>query len=324
VADANGAPSGRGMGRGLAAILSKGSRDAGGPGDPDGLRQIAVELVRPNPTQPRRAFDEEGIGALAESIRARGLLQPIVVRALPGGSYELVAGERRLRAAQMIDLETIPAIVRETEESERLELALIENMAREDLNPVEEARACATLVEDLGITKEELGRRVGRSRASISNLVRLLDLPDEALGLIEQGQLSEGHGRGILICKDHGERRRLAREAAAEGWSVRETEQRAREATDAPAPRIRSRADTIHPDLAEALAAASDTLTAALGREVRVRPRGKSYRVEFDVEDLRDAVELAERMLGREPVSVTEGDPESTDEEGPGRRRFQR
>jgi ParB family chromosome partitioning protein len=323
VADANGAPSGRGMGRGLAAILSKGSRETEGV-EPAGLRQIAVELVRPNPTQPRRAFDEEGLIALAESIKARGLLQPIVVRALPGGSYELVAGERRLRAAQLIDLETIPAIVRETEESERLELALIENMAREDLNPVEEARACATLVEDLGITKEELGRRVGRSRAAISNLVRLLDLPDDALALIEQGQLSEGHGRAILICKDHGERRRLAREAAAEGWSVRETERRAHDAAGARAPRIRSRADAIHPDLVEALAAASDTLTAAIGREVRVRPRGQRYRVEFDLEDPRQAVELAERMLGREPVSVTEAGSESPGEDRSGRRRFQR
>src|SRR5918997_5499131 len=166
------------MGRGLAAILSKSPRDEEGTGEPDVLRQIAVELIRPNPSQPRRSFDEEGIVALSESIRSRGLLQPIVVRALPGGSYELVAGERRLRAAQMAGLETLPAIVRETAEEERLELALIENMAREDLNPVEEARACATLVEDLGITKEELARRLGRSRVAISNLIRLLDLPD--------------------------------------------------------------------------------------------------------------------------------------------------
>jgi ParB family chromosome partitioning protein len=306
------------MGRGLAAILSKSSRE------PDGLRELAIDLIRPNPSQPRAAFDEEGIVALAESIKARGLLQPIVVRALAGGSYELVAGERRLRAAQMAGLETIAAIVRETEESERLELALIENMAREDLNPVEEARACATLVDDLGITKEELGRRVGRSRAAISNLVRLLDLPDDALALIEQGQLSEGHGRAILICKDHGERRRLAREAAAEGWSVRETERRAHDAAEAPAPRIRSRADAMHPDLAEALAAAADTLTAALGREVRVRPRGQRYRVEFDVEEPGEAVELAERMLGREAVPVTAADAELGAEDGRGGRRFQR
>ena len=179
-------PTGRGMGRGLAAILSKGSAVT------EGLRELPVELVRPNPHQPRRSFDSESLLALAESIKARGVLQPVVVRPLAGGHYELVAGERRLRAARLAELSTILAVVRETDEAERLELALIENMAREDLNPVEQARACATLVEDLGVTKEELGRRVGRSRVAVSNLIRLLDLPEDALGLIEAGQLARG------------------------------------------------------------------------------------------------------------------------------------
>jgi ParB family chromosome partitioning protein len=301
VADQSSARSNTGMGRGLAAILSKSTPEEANGGEPAALREIALGLIAPNPSQPRRTFGDEALVALSESIKARGVLQPVVVRAIAGGRYELVAGERRLRASELAGLETIPAIVREAAESERLELALIENMAREDLNPVEEARACATLVEDLGISKEELARRVGRSRPAVSNLIRLLGLPDEVLELIGAGHLSEGHGRAILICKDHGERRRIAREAHAEGWSVRQTEARAREASLAPAPRIRSRADAIHPDLAEALAAASDTLTAALGRAVHVRPRGKSYRVEFEIEDPRDAVELAERMLAREP-----------------------
>ena len=158
------------------------------------------------------------------------MLQPIVVRPLAGGRYELVAGERRLRAARIAELELIPAVVRHTEDWERLDLALAENMAREDLNAVEEARACAMLVDDLGLTKEEVGRRVGRSRVAISNLIRLLDLPEEALELIETGELSEGHGRAILICKDHGARRGLALAARDGAWSVRETERRAREA----------------------------------------------------------------------------------------------
>jgi ParB family transcriptional regulator, chromosome partitioning protein len=300
VADQGTARSNTGMGRGLAAILSKSTPEEASGGQPALLREIALERIAPNPSQPRRAFGDEALVALSESIKARGVLQPVVVRALAGGRYELLAGERRLRACELAGRETIPAIVRDAGESERLELALIENMAREDLNPVEAARACATLVEDLGISKEELAHRVGRSRPAVSNLIRLLGLPDDVLELIGAGHLSEGHGRAILICKDHGERRRIAREAHAEGWSVRQTEARAREASLAPAPRIRSRADAIHPDLAEALAAASDTLTAALGREVRVRPRGKSYRVEFEIEDPRDAVELAERMLARE------------------------
>jgi ParB family transcriptional regulator, chromosome partitioning protein len=284
---------GRGMGRGLAAILSSSGRPEAG------LREIAVDLIGPNPTQPRRRFADEAMLALAESIRARGILQPIVVRPLAGGRYELVAGERRVRAAKIAGLEQVPAVVRETEEAERLELALIENMAREDLNPVEEARACATLVEDLGITKEELGRRVGRSRAAISNLVRLLDLPDEALALIAQGELSEGHGRAILICKDHGERKRLAREAAAEGWSVRETERQARErqSGDGGATAGGGKTITVHPDLREALAAAEDALSAALGQAVRVRARGAGCRVELDLDTPAEAVQLAERIL---------------------------
>ena len=222
---------GRGMGRGLAAILAQGERDF------EGLRDLSVELIKPNPNQPRNAFDSEALMALAESIRARGILQPLVVRPLPGGAYELVAGERRLRAAKLAGLERVPAVIRETGEAERLELALIENMAREDLNAVEEARACTTLVEDLGLTKEELGRRVGRSRAAISNLIRLLELPDEALSMIEQGVLSEGHGRALLTVKDQGERRRLALAAADGMWSVRETERQAREAQDGREPR---------------------------------------------------------------------------------------
>jgi ParB family transcriptional regulator, chromosome partitioning protein len=187
----------RGIGRGLAAILPR-----PGAGGDDGFRELALEVVKPNPDQPRRGFDGEALLALAESIKARGVLQPVVVRPLAGGSYELLAGERRLRAAKLAGMERIPALVRSVEDSERLELALIENMAREDLNAVESARACATLVDDLGVTKEELARRLGRSRAALSNLIRLLDLPDEVLAMIESGELSEGHGRAILICKD--------------------------------------------------------------------------------------------------------------------------
>jgi ParB family chromosome partitioning protein len=282
------------MGRGLAAILP-----TRGDGAPDGLREIAVELVRPNPQQPRTEFDSERLTALAESIKARGVLQPIVVRPIPGGTYELIAGERRLRAAKLADLTTIPAVVRDTDDAERLELALIENMARADLNPVEEARACATLVDDLGLTKEELGRRVGRSRAAVSNLIRLLELPDDVLGAIGDGRLSEGHGRAVLRCKDHVTRRRLAGDAIAGGWSVRETEDRARLAEEGGRPRRRGADVVVHPDLEEALAAAEDALSAALGRDVKVRAKGGAYRVEFELEHASEGVELAERILRR-------------------------
>jgi ParB family transcriptional regulator, chromosome partitioning protein len=287
----------RGMGRGLAAILPR--AQAGG----EGLREIPVELVGPNPRQPRQSFDEGTLAELADSIRARGLLQPIVVRALAGGRYELLAGERRLRAARIAELESVPALVREADERDQLDIALAENMARVNLNPVEEARACATLVEDLGLTKEEVGRRVGRSRVAISNLIRLLDLPENALELIERGDLSEGHGRALLLCKDHAARRALALDARDGAWSVRETERRAREAEsgqpEARKPRPQRPRAVIHPDLQEALAAAEDALSAALGREVTVRARGERCRVEFEFDSAAEAIQLAERILGR-------------------------
>ena len=181
-----------------------------------------------------------------------------------------MAGERRLRAARLAELERIPAVVREADDWARLDMALAENMARVDLNPIEEARACSMLVEDLGLTKGEVGRRVGRSRVAVSNLIRLLDLPDEALEQIEAGGLSEGHGRAILTCKDHEARKRLARDAREHGWSVRETERRARALEERRGCRARTgaRAQELHPDLADALAAAEDALTAALGQPV--------------------------------------------------------
>jgi ParB family chromosome partitioning protein len=283
----------RGMGRGLAAILSTSAREE------TGLREIPTELISPNPSQPRREFDDEALLALAESVKARGILQPVVVRPLDGGRYELIAGERRLRAAVIAGVGQVPAIVRVTDESERLELALIENMAREDLNAIEEARACATLVEDLGLTKEEVGRRVGRSRVAVSNLIRMLDLPDEVLAMVETGELSGGHGRALLLVKEQTQRLRLAREARGSGWSVRETERRAREVQDGPRQRREPGPIVIHPDLEDALGAAEDALSAALGREVRVRPRAHGYRVEFELDHPREGVDMAERLLRR-------------------------
>jgi ParB family chromosome partitioning protein len=281
------------MGRGLAAILSSSTRDE------TGLREIPTGLISPNPSQPRRDFDDEALLALAESVKARGILQPVVVRPLADGRYELIAGERRLRAAVVAGLGVVPAVVRDTDETERLELALIENMARQDLNAIEEARACATLVDDLGITKEEVGRRVGRSRVAVSNLIRLLELPDEALAMVETGELSGGHGRALLLAKEQSQRLRLARDARAEGWSVRETERRARELADGPRTRRDPGPIVIHPDLEDAIGAAEDALAAALGHEVRIRPRASGFRVEFEVEHPREGIEMAERLLRR-------------------------
>ena len=282
-----------GMGRGLAAILPETSTDAAGE-----LRELPVELVKPNPSQPRTRFDPEALAGLAASIEVSGVVQPLLVRPLPDGSYELIAGERRWRAAQQAGLAKVPAIVRDSAQAERLQVALIENMVREDLNPVEEARACAALVEELGLSKEELARRVGRSRPTISNLIRLLDLPDEALELLESGELSEGHGRALLALRDNDDRRRLARQAAKEGWSVRETENRAKLASQPKETKARRGVDA---EEAAALRDAADRFESALGHEVKVRPKGEEVAVEIRFESLEEAVSLARKLGRRRP-----------------------
>jgi ParB family chromosome partitioning protein len=287
----------RGMGRGLSAILSVSTA----PSDGDDLRSLPVDMIVPNARQPRRAFDEDALEALAGSLRESGVLQPVLVRPLPGGSYELVAGERRWRAAQLAELKSIPAIVRERDDADALQAALIENMAREDLNPVEEARACAALVEELGLTRETVGLRVGRSRVAVSNLLRLLDLPDAAIELLERGELSSGHGRALLLATDHADRTALARSAAAEGWSVRTLETRARAANDRAAAKepAKRRQAAVHPDQQAAAAQIADALGDALGVEVSVRPRGGGYRVELAFDDPEEALALARRVRPR-------------------------
>lgn len=286
------------MGRGLEAILSV----AETPRSEGELRELSVELIVPNPNQPRRTFDEEALSALAGSLAERGVLQPVLVRPLQDGRFELVAGERRWRAAKLAGLGEVPALVHARDDAAALELALIENMARQDLNPIEEARACEALVDELGLSREQVARRVGRSRVALSNLLRLLDLPDEAVELLEQGRLSEGHGRALLLAEDQADRRRLAREAVQHGWSVRLAEARAREANEAAAggkgQASRRRGDRMHPDQQDAASEIADALGRALGTEVRVRPTLGGYRAELAFATPQEALELAERLSG--------------------------
>jgi ParB family chromosome partitioning protein len=283
-----------GMGRGLGAILAV-SAPIEGP-ERDDLRELPVELIVPNPNQPRKRFDSDALQALADSLGEKGVLQPVLVRPLAGGTYELVAGERRWRAAQLTGLETLPALVRERDDAQTLEAALVENMAREDLNPIEEARAVAALVEELGLTREQVGRRIGRSRVAVSNLLRLLDLPDEAIALVESGSLTEGHGRALLLAPDHADRRWLAREATTEGWSVRVTEARAREAGDTSSRPVTKGRAAVHPDQQAAIEEIAAALGAALAVEVRVRPRGTGYKVELAFDSPDAALALARRV----------------------------
>jgi ParB family transcriptional regulator, chromosome partitioning protein len=285
------ASSRRGIGRGLAAILPEAEATDAGE-----LRELPVSLIKPNPSQPRTNFDEEALAALAASIEATGVVQPLLVRPLPDGSYELVAGERRWRAAQRAGVDKVPAVVRDQAEADRLQAALIENMVREDLNPVEEARACAALVEDLGLTKEELAKRVGRSRPAVSNLIRLLELPDEALELLESGDLSEGHGKALLGVPGNDVRRRLARDAARGGWSVRETEERVRLAGQ---PKARPRRAPTDPDAVAALRDVADALEEAIGHEITTRAKGEGIVAELRFDDVREAHALARRLRKR-------------------------
>lgn len=279
----------RGMGRGLAAILPDAA--AGGPE----LREVPVSDIEPNPDQPRTVFEPGALEGLSESIGSAGLLQPLIVRPLDDGRFQLVAGERRWRAAQKAGLSTVPVVVRFSPEDERLQAALIENMVREDLNPVDEARACAALVDDLGISKEDLAKRLGRSRSGISNLVRLLDLPDGALELIAAGKLSEGHGRALLMAPDQTKRLNLARRAAKEGWSVRETERRARPTKGKGATKT-PRAGRISADERIALAEAAEGFESAVGHEAVVRRSGTGFVVELRFDDLTEIEKVAKRL----------------------------
>lgn len=187
----------------------------------DALRDLPLDAIKPNPEQPRRRFDPDALHALAGSIAARGLLQPVVVRPHGPGRFQLIAGERRWRAARLAGLPTVPALIRDADDGVALELALIENLARQDLSPIEEARSLRALIDDLAVPQRELASRLGRSRTDLTHTLRLLELPDPVLDLIDEGALTKGHGKALLAEPADLRRIELADEAAAEGWSVR-------------------------------------------------------------------------------------------------------
>jgi ParB family transcriptional regulator, chromosome partitioning protein len=249
------------LGRGLEVLL-------GGTPAPSELAQLPVGSLVPNDRQPRRRLDESSLEALAESVRAQGLVQPVVVRPLGEGRYELVAGERRWRAARLAGLATVPAVVREADERESLLLALVENVAREDLSAVEEARAYAALRDEFGLSLAEIAERVGRSKPAVSNRLRLLELPEDLLALVESGALTEGHARAVLAVQGNEERRRLAERIVRRRLSVRAAERAAREAGAQTRPRRASRVD---PVLAERACRALGRLTGADVRVTRTR-----------------------------------------------------
>jgi len=285
------------LGRGLSALIGERAAPGAASAAPDAarLRELPVDDIVPSSRQPRRAFDPDELAELAASIASLGVVQPVVVRpaaAEAGAPWELIAGERRLRAARLAGLATVPALVRPAGEAAALEIALAENVAREDLNPIEEALAYAALADEFGLTHERIAELVGRSRVAVTNVLRLLDLPDEVRELIEGGRLSEGHGRALLGVADHVERRRAARAVVERGLTVRQTEDLVRSLAE---PRSASAAasgkarDDAWDDLVE-------ELYGVLEVPVSIRAGKRGGRVELRFRDRAELERLLERL----------------------------
>jgi ParB family chromosome partitioning protein len=276
----------RGLGRGLEVLI-------GGAGGAD-LAHVPIEEIHPNPRQPRKRFDHEATVGLAESIKAQGIIQPVVLRPRAAGGFELVAGERRWRAAREANLQTLPALVRDAADRDALLLGLVENVAREELTPIEEARAFAVLVDEFELSLGDIAERVGASKPAVSNRLRLLELSDDILGMVERGELTEGHARAVLAVPDNDGRRRLARKIVRQGLSVRAAEREARWSGAATKRRRRPPAD---PQIAERVKSASERLT---GFPAKVTARGLEIPVENEVqlEELAEALERANSVAG--------------------------
>jgi ParB family transcriptional regulator, chromosome partitioning protein len=240
----------RGLGRGLEVLLGEAVQPE--------LLHIPVETIHPNPRQPRRRFEPEAAAGLAASIRLQGVLQPVVVRRRLEGGFELIAGERRWRAAKAAGVSTLPALIRDVEDKDSLLLGLVENVAREQLSAVEEARAYASLVDEFELSLGDVAERVGRSKSAVSNRLRLLELPEEVLWMLARGDLTEGHARAVLSLQDDDARRRLARRIVKEGLTVRSAERAAQEGGAKRRPR---RVSLIDPELADRARAAAELLT---------------------------------------------------------------
>lgn len=283
------------LGRGLSALIPSAAEAPSPP--PGGVQMLPLAQIEPARQQPRTAFDEERIATLAASIEADGLLQPIVVRSV-GDRYEIVAGERRYRASKRAGLDAVPVVIREASDAEAYELALIENVQREDLGPLEEAEAFRYLADEHQMTQEQIAQRVGRDRATVSNALRLLKLPAEVRELVAAGALSGGHGRAILTAPREAQVG-LAQLAVTEGWSVRETERRARAAKEGAGPAKSARTST-PPQRSAAAEAVEAQLRAVLGAPIKlVNKKGKG-RIEVRFHSLDELERLIDLLSGLE------------------------
>jgi ParB family chromosome partitioning protein len=269
------------LGRGLSALLGESSSAA----VTDAPHEIDVDLIGPNPDQPRTRFADEALDELAQSIAANGIVQPIVVRR-KGARYEIVAGERRWRAAQRAGLRKIPAVTKEVSDDKLLELALIENIQRQELNPIEEAAAYRKLIDNIGLTQEEVSSRVGKERSLIATTLRLLKLPEDIRYLIEEGKLSAGHGRALLMTEDISAQRRIARSVIDNSLSVRETERAVKKAGQQPATTIAGGKARRDPNVV----AAETKMMRSLSTGVKILPKGngKGGKIEIEYYSLDD------------------------------------
>ena len=277
------------LGRGLGALIPDADEAAGGT-----LREVPVELIEKNKEQPRTRFNEETLRELADSVRTHGIVQPVVVRLLPTGGYGLIAGERRLRAARLAGLEAVPAVVRDVDESGALELALVENLQREDLNPIDEARGYETLMEVTGVTQAEVAERVGKDRSTVANAVRLLDLPLEVQEMLSGGRLMAGHGRALLALSSSAEQLALATKAVDRGLSVREVEAAARgKAKRKKVRRPRRESDPVVREWEE-------KLQRILGTQVRIDRMGSEGTIRIEYYSEEDLERILEFFTARE------------------------
>ena len=287
----------RGLGRGLGALIPEGVSMA----PPAAERRVHVSEIRPNPRQPRRYFDEQRIAELADSIRQQGVLQPLVVRKADSG-YELIVGERRFRAAQRAGLERVPVIVKEVSDAESLEMALVENIQREELTPIEEALAYRQLMDEFQLTQEDVAKRVGKSRPVIANLLRVLNLPEEIKGDVDRGNLSVGHARSLLALETPDKQIALARQIIRQGLSVRETETlvaRSLEGIEQTAAHDRPAEPEKMADQAHIyLKAIEEELMRQLGTKVRLHPRKKGGKIEIEYYSNQELDGLLARLRG--------------------------
>ena len=277
----------KGLGKGLGALLGDFAEE---PQEQSAYRMLPIYKVEPNPDQPRRDFDEEELEALSESIAIHGIIQPLTVREMSGGYYQIIAGERRWRASRLAGLREVPAIIMEADDKKTMELALIENLQRQDLNPVEEAQGYQVLMEEYGMTQEEAAGRVGKSRPAVANALRLLNLCEDVLEKVRNGVLSAGHARALLVLKDEKKQIQASQKICALGLSVRQAELLCKNMTREPAP-VRRVALTV-----DYIGECEKSLSKHLGRGVKIvngKRKGK-FELEFygqeDLQLLLDAL----------------------------------